>query len=116
MSDEIVTTDLAEFGYRELELATELLNAYTNDNTTARFEEEFEQVGVRVMTNRNFGTVFLTNKEYQVAMINYTLDTPALDIWYDCPVCGAEGWADGEEGINWNYDTGTCGACANAEN
>jgi hypothetical protein len=79
------TTDLKDFGRRELAMASELLAAYktSKDNT-----EHFYDDGVTVMMNLNSGNVFLTNDNGEVAMLNEEY----LEDWYDCPVCGHEGF------------------------
>ena len=81
---ERTTTDLADFGYRELKLAIALLDAYGNQG----LPEDFEEDGVRVMFNTESGYVFLTNSEYQVAMMNGV----ELENFYVCPECGREGF------------------------
>lgn len=83
---EITTTDLGEFGHREWLLARDLLDAMIDDG----LPEEFENDGVHLMFNRNSGHVFLTNSEYQVAMMN----GDKLESFYSCPECGHEGFKD----------------------
>lgn len=83
--NEIITTDLAEFGFRELHLAGNLLKAYGSNGL-----DGFEHNGVQVMMNKNSGNVFLTNSECQVAMMNGN----DLELFYSCPECGHEGFAD----------------------
>jgi hypothetical protein len=83
--DEITTTDLAEFGFRELHEAGNLLKAYASKGL-----DGFEHNEVRVMFNKNSGNVFLTNSEYQVAMMNGN----DLELFYSCPECGHEGFKD----------------------
>lgn len=83
--DEITTTDLSKFGAREREMAAELLTA-----SEKGFPRDFSDDGVTVMMNTNSGNVFLTNAEFQVAMMNG--DT--LESFYSCPQCGAEGFFD----------------------
>lgn len=80
------TTDLSEFGYRELKMAGELLTAYTSQGAPDDFEED----GVTVMMNTNSGSVFLTNSEYQVCLMN----GDKLESWYNCPNCGHEGFKE----------------------
>ena len=83
--ENITTTDLAEFGYRELDMAADLLKAYADHGL-----DGFDHDEVRVMMNRNSGNVFLTNSEYQVAMMN----GDKLELFYSCPNCGHEGFKD----------------------
>ena len=86
MTNEITTTDLAQFGYREKEMAAELLQAMIKQG----LPEDFYDDGVTVMMNRNSGNVFLTNSEYQVAMMN----GDKLESFYNCPYCGHEGFKE----------------------
>ena len=87
------TTDLRDFGYRELRMAGELLTAY---KTTADRSERLGD-GVHVVFNRTSGNVFLCDEDYNVAMMNGHV----LEDWHDCGYCGAEGFAedlfDGDE-------------------
>lgn len=92
--NEITTTDLSKFGARERAMAAELLTA-ANDG----FPRDFNDDGVTVMMNTNSGNVFLTNSDYQVAMMN----GDKLESFYSCPQCGEEGFFDeiedhGEDG------------------
>lgn len=79
------TTNLADFGYRELELLKNLIQAKMDQG----FPEDFSLRGVTVMMNQNSGNVFFTNDEYQVAMVNG--DT--LEMFHTCGECGQEGFA-----------------------
>lgn len=83
---DITTTDLSEFGYREIEIVRDLLDKWVNDS----LPEDFEYDGVTVMFNTSSGNVFLTNSEYQVAMINP--DTDKLESFYITPYEGREGF------------------------
>ena len=111
--NDITTTDLAQFGFRELKMAADLLNMYIEPSQqTARFQLEFDREDITVMMNRHFGTVFLTNAECQVAMINHDLNPPQLDMWYYCSYCGAEGFITD---IGFNPETGNCESCDNED-
>jgi len=77
------TTDLSDFGFRELKLSAELLRAYCEN------PPEFLNDGVQVMMNRNSGYVFLTDDEFNVAMMN----GDKLEQFHSCPECGEEGFA-----------------------
>ena len=82
------TTNLEDFGFRELKMAGELLSAYKDyDKDKTRF---FDSEGVHVMFNMNSGYVFLTNSEYQVAMLN----GDKLEDFFTCPICGHEGFLE----------------------
>ncbi len=83
---DIITTDLADFGSRERHMLCDLLNAWN----TQGLPDDFDDNEVRAMMNRNSGSVFLTNSEYQVAMLN----GDKLESWYNCPNCGHEGFTE----------------------
>lgn len=80
------TTNLADFGYRELDMAADLLKAYAN----GKGPDNFDTDGVTLMMNQNSGNVFLTNEECQVLMMN----GDDLEEWYFTPHNGHEGFAD----------------------
>jgi len=84
--DEITTTDFAQFGWREREMARKLLEAWQKEG----LPEDFEDDEVTIMMNRNSGCVFLTNSMYQAAMMN----GDKLETWYNCPYCGREGFKE----------------------
>jgi hypothetical protein len=86
MAHEITTTDLSKFGHREKRLAATLLTAMCEQG----LPDDFEDDGVTVMFNTHSGNVFLTNAEFQVAMMN----GEKLESWYYCPNCGHEGFKD----------------------
>lgn len=83
---EITTTNLADFGYRERELLIELLTAWHKQG----FPQDFECDEVIPMFNRNSGYVFLTNYEYQCCMMN----GDKLETWHNCFNCGHEGFLE----------------------
>jgi len=83
---ELTTTDLSKFGYRELHLAKELLQALEDQG----LPEDFEDEGLTIMFNTHSGYVFFTNSEYQAAMMN----GDKLESFYSCLNCGAEGFAE----------------------
>lgn len=62
--ENITTTDLAQFGMREIIEAKKLLTAWVNNGLPSDFEDN----EITIMMNKNSGNVFLTNSEYQVAM------------------------------------------------
>lgn len=84
--EDIVTIDFGEFGYRERQMAEELLSAWNKNG----LPENFEDYGVTIMFNNSSGNVFLVNKDYQVAMMNGA----NLELFYSCPYCGHEGFLD----------------------
>ena len=78
------TTDLKDFGFRELRMAADLLNAYCENPPECLGD------GVHLMMNLHSGCVFLTDEDFNVAMMNG--DT--LEPFHSCPECGAEGFAE----------------------
>lgn len=76
-----VTNDLTKFGYRELDIAADLLKAYAENGSS------FLEDGVQVWFNANSGEVFLSDSEYNVAV----LEGRKLAQFYSCPECGYEG-------------------------
>lgn len=95
---EVTTTNIVDFGYRERDLLIELLKAWQDQG----LPEDFYQDEVVPMMNRNSGNVFLTNSEFQVCMLNG--DT--LESFYSCPECGCEGFK--EEMLNIDYSHECC--------
>lgn len=83
---EIVTADLSKFGYRERKLAEELLKAWREQG----LPEDFYNEEVKISFNTHSGYVFLTNEDYQVAMMNG--DT--LESFYTDFETGEEGFKD----------------------
>ena len=55
--------------------------------------EDFEDDEVTVMFNSDSGNVFLTNSNFDVAMMN----DDKLETWYNCPECGHEGFKEDME-------------------
>lgn len=100
-TQEITTTNIADFGSRERGILVDLLIAWGKQG----LPEVFEENGVHPMMNRNSGHVFLINSEYQVAMMNGS----KLEIWLTCSNCGHEGF---EEDFTY-YESGCneCGDC-----
>lgn len=82
----ITTTDFSDFGYREREEAKELLKAWSEQG----LPEDFEDDNVTIMMNLESGYVFLTNDNYQVAMLN----GDKLESFYTLPYGGEEGFAE----------------------
>lgn len=85
MSD-ICTTDLADFGFRERVILIELLQAWQSQG----LPDDFSLDEVRPMMNKHSGNVFLTNEEFQVAMMN----GDKLEVWHSSPYEGKEGFFD----------------------
>lgn len=80
----MTTTDLKDFGFRELKLAASLLHAYCES------PPDFLCGGVHLMMNTHSGYVFLTDEDFGVAMMN----GDQLEQFHSCPECGMEGFAD----------------------
>jgi hypothetical protein len=83
---EITTTDLSKFGWRERRIAAELLTASCDYG----FPDDFADDEVQIMMNTQSGNVFLTNADFQVAMMN----GDKLESFYSCPECGHEGFKE----------------------
>jgi len=79
----IVTTDLKSFGPREITLAGALLTAFkTDDKDNTKLLGD----GVEVCFNTQSGCVFLSDEDYNTAMM--LGDT--LEDFLSCPECGHE--------------------------
>ena len=83
---QITTTNLSDFGHREREMATDLLNAWRDQG----LPNDFDDIDVNIMMNFHSGNVFLTNAEYQVAMLN----GDELQSFYTLPYSGNEGFLE----------------------
>jgi hypothetical protein len=82
----MTTTDLAQFGFREKRMAADLLNAMCSQGLPSDFDDD----EVTVMMNTHSGNVFLTNSNYDAAMMN----GDKLESFYSCPMCGHEGFKE----------------------
>jgi hypothetical protein len=111
-----ITTNLADFGFRELRIVRDLLTAMLEQGLPPDFDSE----GVVPCMNRNSGYVFLTNAEYQVAMLN----GDKLESFYSSPYEGREGFKDGlveqfdsmhPEDQQWMMDAGLVEALGETE-
>lgn len=63
---EVVTINLTRFGHRELKIAEELLKAWREQGLPSDFYDD----EVTINLNTYSGYVFLSNSDYQVAMLN----------------------------------------------
>lgn len=90
------TQDLAEFGYREIKIATELLLKYC---------ENFGILGggVNLELNMTSGNVFLVDEDFRVVMLNGE-NGGVLEEWFSCPGCGHEGFLEDMPHISRNED------------
>lgn len=82
----VTTTDLADFGYTERKELIKLFTAWNEQG----IPDDFINEEVHAMFNKNSGNVFLTNSDYQVAMMN----GDNLETWYYCHECGHEGFKE----------------------
>ena len=82
----MTTTNLSDFGYRELAILEELLKAMREQGLPKDFYNE----EVHPMMNQLSGNVFLTNSDYQVAMLN----GEKLESFYFLSYHGNEGFLD----------------------
>ncbi len=85
-NQETLTHDLSKFGSRERAMAGELLKAWSDHG----LPDEFDDNDVTIEFNINSGYVFLTNSDFQVAMMNGN----NLELYYSCPECGHEGFKE----------------------
>jgi len=85
-TQEITTTNLAHFGSRERGMLVDLLNAWEKQGLPDNFFDD----EVTCMMNKNSGNVFLTNSDFQTAMMN----GDDLEMWHNCPNCGHEGFQE----------------------
>ena len=83
---DFTTTDLSRFSSRERHLAEELLKALRLQGLHEGFSDE----EVCVMMNIQSGYVFLTNSEFQVAMMN----GDKLEVFYTDFETGEEGFLE----------------------
>ena len=85
MSDN--TQDFSKFGYREHDMAGDLLKAYASGKWASKDDEMSD--GVKVEFNPNSGNVFLIDDDLNVAMMN---DDDKLENFLNCAYCVNEGF------------------------
>lgn len=103
MSDN--TRDLSQFGYRELDIAGDLLKAFASGREGWADQEGRElEDDIQIEFNPNSGNVFLVDDEFNVAMLN---NEGKLENWVSCRACDNEGFRS-EIKIN---DEGYCEDC-----
>ena len=101
------TQDLSSFGYRELDMAGDLLKTYKQTSTSTNVKwkgidkTRFFGEGVSVEFNPNSGNVFLVDEDYNVALMN----GDNLEDFFSCPICGHEGFL---EDMGHDKDNGEC--------
>lgn len=84
----VVTADLSAFGYRELHMAAQLLNALSNGGRPDNMGD-----GLTINMNTNSGYVFLSDEDFNTFMMN----GDRLEQHYFCSWCGWEGFEDEAE-------------------
>lgn len=85
-NNDITTSNLADFGSNEIKELIKLLTALYEQGLPC----DFDNGDVHAMMNKNSGYVFLTNSNYEVAMLNGN----DLEVWYNCSNCGHEGFKE----------------------
>ena len=102
-----LTTDISKMDLSEV---TDMLNAYQNQGfkTTPAFKSMWYDEDTKPTMNKESGYTFLTNSEYQVAMMNEGM----LSMFINCGECGRE---DFEQDWVWTYkndhDSSKCEGC-----
>ena len=95
---DIYEADFSEWGYREISMATELLNKY--------LESDFKPLdGLKVGFNSSSAYVFLEDEDYNTFMMN----GDKLEQFFSCPECGHEGFRE-------DFKNQECEECKNIFN
>lgn len=81
---ELLTADLSKFGNIEIDKSIKLLKAYREQGA------DFLSDGLTLNFNSNSGYVFLSDSDYNVAMLN----DKKLEQWFSCYYCGHEGFKE----------------------
>ncbi len=102
------TRDLSLFGYREMDMAGDLLKKYANGRFNDWEGENNLTDGVAVEFNPNSGNVFLVDNDYNVAMEN---DNAKLEMFLSCSYCGAEGFASEDKNLTPILKGENCKEC-----
>lgn len=87
--NEIVTADLSRFGHREIDMASELLQALTTPSRCT-IADGMDVNGLTINMNMNSGYVFLCDEDYNTYMMNGDQLEPFLSSPYE----GLEGFYD----------------------
>jgi len=82
----ITINDFSKFGYRERKMAEHLLHAWNEQG----LPDDFINDEVSIIMNTHSGNVFLTNSDFQVAMMN----GDKLESFYTDFETGEEGFRD----------------------
>ena len=109
MYENPLTTDISKMDLSEV---TEMLSAYQEENTTRAFKAMWCDDGTIPTLNQESGYCFLTNDEYQVAMMN----DGKLSMFISCPECGREDfeqdWTFTQKNTQTDsYDSSKCEGC-----
>jgi formylmethanofuran dehydrogenase subunit E len=96
-----LTTDISKMDLSEV---TEMLSAYQEENTTRAFKAMWYDEDTIPTLNQESGYCFLTNSDYQVAMMNEGM----LSMFINCGECGREEFEQ-----EWDLENGktTCEGC-----
>lgn len=85
--------DLSNFGYRELDIAGDLLKAYAENGS------DFLNDGITLNFNPNSGNVFLSDEDFNVGV----LEDGKLVQFFSCPNCGNEGTQEEGKENEWDF-------------
>jgi hypothetical protein len=99
MFESITTTDLSDFDSLQLK-QLELILAQWREHGLPK---DFVSDEVIPMLNKNSGFLFLTNSEFQTAMLNRD-NNNRLESHYHCVICGKEGFWDEFKDIEAHSD------------
>lgn len=104
MSDN--TRDISKMGYREIDMAADLMKKYANGG---QWEGENNlSDGVAVEFNPSSGNVFLVDEDYNTAMLN---DEDKLEMFLNCGYCSAEGFASEDDNLKPILEGKYCVEC-----
>ena len=101
MYESPLTTDISKMNLSEV---TEMLTAFQQENTTRAFKAMWYDEDTIPTLNQESGYCFLTNSDYQVAMMN----EGKLSMFINCSECGREEYEQ-----DWDLESGltTCKGC-----
>ncbi len=86
---------LSQMGYREFDIAGDLLKAFADQRFASSDDRENFQGIEELGFNSNSGCVYLCDENYNCLMLN---DKEQLESWLSCAECGAEGF---RSDLNW---------------
>jgi hypothetical protein len=103
-----LTTDISKMDLSEV---TEMLTAFQEENTTPLFKAMWYNEDTVPTLNEESGYCFLTNSDYQVAMMNEGI----LSMFISCGECGREDfeqdWLEHPEYKTCAVDDKSCEGC-----